>query len=122
MLRICFLKYKTIYNPDWIFDHKYYLFVRGHCNISVSQTQSNFFEMSKTPDRNDPCHCGSGKKYKNCHMKKDQSGTSSKIGLIGIVVALILGIVLVGLALSGGEGGQDCPPGTSWSADHGHCH
>ena len=19
--------------------------------------------------RNDPCHCGSGKKYKNCHMK-----------------------------------------------------
>jgi preprotein translocase subunit SecA len=23
--------------------------------------------------RNDPCHCGSGKKYKNCHMKDDQS-------------------------------------------------
>jgi preprotein translocase subunit SecA len=23
--------------------------------------------------RNDPCHCGSGKKYKNCHMKTDQS-------------------------------------------------
>jgi preprotein translocase subunit SecA len=23
--------------------------------------------------RNDPCHCGSGKKYKNCHMKADQS-------------------------------------------------
>ena len=22
--------------------------------------------------RNDPCHCGSGKKYKNCHMKTDQ--------------------------------------------------
>jgi preprotein translocase subunit SecA len=21
--------------------------------------------------RNDPCHCGSGKKYKNCHMKED---------------------------------------------------
>jgi preprotein translocase subunit SecA len=22
--------------------------------------------------RNDPCHCGSGKKYKNCHMKLEQ--------------------------------------------------
>jgi preprotein translocase subunit SecA len=22
--------------------------------------------------RNDPCPCGSGKKYKNCHMRKDQ--------------------------------------------------
>ncbi|MEW5717909.1 MAG: SEC-C metal-binding domain-containing protein [Chloroflexota bacterium] len=21
--------------------------------------------------RNDPCWCGSGKKYKNCHMQKD---------------------------------------------------
>lgn len=24
------------------------------------------------PGRNDPCWCGSGKKYKNCHMKSDQ--------------------------------------------------
>ena len=24
--------------------------------------------------RNDPCHCGSGKKYKNCHMRVDQAG------------------------------------------------
>jgi preprotein translocase subunit SecA len=26
--------------------------------------------------RNDPCYCGSGKKYKNCHMKSDQAATS----------------------------------------------
>ncbi|MET0285660.1 MAG: SEC-C metal-binding domain-containing protein, partial [Polyangiales bacterium] len=25
--------------------------------------------------RNDPCHCGSGKKYKNCHMKDDLGAT-----------------------------------------------
>ena len=25
----------------------------------------------KTPERNDPCHCGSGKKYKKCCMDKD---------------------------------------------------
>ena len=24
--------------------------------------------------RNDPCHCGSGKKYKSCHMKSDEKG------------------------------------------------
>lgn len=23
--------------------------------------------------RNDPCHCGSGKKYKKCHMEKDEA-------------------------------------------------
>ena len=27
--------------------------------------------MSK-PGRNEPCYCGSGKKYKQCHMKEDQ--------------------------------------------------
>ena len=23
--------------------------------------------------RNDPCHCGSGKKYKQCHLEKDEA-------------------------------------------------
>jgi hypothetical protein len=27
--------------------------------------------MPKTLKRNDPCHCGSGKKYKKCHMRRD---------------------------------------------------
>jgi preprotein translocase subunit SecA len=30
--------------------------------------------------RNDPCWCGSGKKYKHCHMRSDQRGTSSPNG------------------------------------------
>jgi preprotein translocase subunit SecA len=25
--------------------------------------------VTKTPGRNDPCPCGSGKKYKQCHGK-----------------------------------------------------
>jgi uncharacterized protein YecA (UPF0149 family) len=29
-------------------------------------------EKSKAPGPNDPCHCGSGKKYKKCHMAEDQ--------------------------------------------------
>lgn len=27
--------------------------------------------MDKKPGRNDPCPCGSGKKYKNCHLGKE---------------------------------------------------
>jgi uncharacterized protein YecA (UPF0149 family) len=27
--------------------------------------------------RNDPCWCGSGKKYKDCHMKSDLAGETS---------------------------------------------
>ncbi|MGL4465814.1 MAG: SEC-C metal-binding domain-containing protein, partial [Planctomycetia bacterium] len=29
--------------------------------------------------RNDPCWCGSGKKYKNCHMKSDERGRGVKV-------------------------------------------
>jgi hypothetical protein len=27
---------------------------------------------SKTPGRNDQCWCGSGKKYKKCHLEEDE--------------------------------------------------
>jgi SEC-C motif len=27
----------------------------------------------KTLSRNDPCHCGSGKKYKQCHLDQDEA-------------------------------------------------
>ena len=30
--------------------------------------------VQKMPGRNDPCWCGSGKKYKVCHMKSDMAG------------------------------------------------
>ena len=34
--------------------------------------------VAKMPGRNDPCYCGSGKKYKHCHMKTDMnSGNGS---------------------------------------------
>lgn len=29
--------------------------------------------MTATLGRNDPCHCGSGKKYKSCHLEKDEA-------------------------------------------------
>ena len=30
--------------------------------------------QSNTLGRNEPCHCGSGKKYKQCHLDKDEAG------------------------------------------------
>lgn len=29
--------------------------------------------MSERPGRNDLCHCGSGSKYKKCHLEKDEA-------------------------------------------------
>ena len=34
--------------------------------------RSRTVHVEKRPGRNEPCHCGSGKKYKNCCMRKDQ--------------------------------------------------
>ncbi len=33
--------------------------------------------MSKLPGRNDPCHCGSGLKYKKCHESSDRAAASA---------------------------------------------
>lgn len=34
--------------------------------------EGTIFKEDK-PGRNEPCHCGSGKKYKHCHMREDQA-------------------------------------------------
>ncbi len=34
--------------------------------------------MEKKIGRNDPCYCGSGKKYKQCHMKIEQAEAKEK--------------------------------------------
>ena len=33
----------------------------------------------KKPGRNDPCPCGSGKKYKHCHLGKDAAEIASAL-------------------------------------------
>ncbi|NBD36351.1 MAG: hypothetical protein GVY30_10210 [Chloroflexi bacterium] len=30
---------------------------------------------NQRPGRNDPCWCGSGKKYKQCHLRSDKKAT-----------------------------------------------
>lgn len=43
--------------------------VRTNRDAAVSQTVR---KSGSQPGRNEPCWCGSGKKYKNCHMASDQ--------------------------------------------------
>jgi hypothetical protein len=30
-------------------------------------------------NRNDPCHCGSGKKYKKCHLVEDEAARTAEL-------------------------------------------
>ena len=80
--------------------------------------------MSSSLGRNDPCHCGSGRKYKNCCQ--DMGGStvtgSSKVTMIVVVAVVLVGLVLMGISLTVGGGQDSCPPGTVWSAAHQHCH
>ena len=78
--------------------------------------------MADTIGRNDPCHCGSGKKYKNCCLKKDNSSMKSNVGVGVLIIVVLLGVWLLGTALSTDDGAIDCPTGKSWSQAHQHCH
>jgi SEC-C motif len=90
--------------------------------------------------RNDPCPCGSGKKFKNCCEGKARGATPK--GLIAIIVVLVA-IAAVAFIPRGDEkqstalrpaaaaapanrpGPQPpgpVPPGKVWSAEHGHWH
>ena len=40
-------------------------------NLFSSRPSSGGARGDKLPSRNEPCWCGSGKKYKQCHLRKD---------------------------------------------------
>ena len=70
--------------------------------------------------RNDPCPCGSGKKYKHCCVAAAQAGMPMRdrvlIALVGLglaagVVALVVNLV-----------GYEAPPQRVWSEEHQHWH
>jgi SEC-C motif len=37
--------------------------------------------------RNDPCHCGSGQKYKKCHLPTDDAARSAELAAAAAVAA-----------------------------------
>ena len=72
--------------------------------------------MSK-PSRNDPCHCGSGRKYKHCHLAEDRAkGTSSNTTELDVAIAeqnarealetrpLKIGLAVAGVLVAVGAG------------------
>jgi hypothetical protein len=68
--------------------------------------------------RNDPCPCGSGKKYKHCHASRADSITPwQKLGVVLVAAAVIGGLLL---AISNRT--EEAPPTGVWSAEHGHYH
>lgn len=45
---------------------------RGASFIPINSSLLGPYHAEKRPKRNEPCWCGSGKKYKHCHWREDQ--------------------------------------------------
>ncbi len=43
----------------------------GHPNCTYARPKEKPFVAPDEPGRNDPCHCGSGKKYKRCCLRRE---------------------------------------------------
>ena len=74
--------------------------------------------MAKT-GRNEPCPCGSGKKFKNCHEGKTSSARSSRV-LMVVVGAAMLAAIAAGVASFTGE--RRAAGARVWDPVHGHYH
>ena len=81
--------------------------------------------------RNDPCPCGSGKKYKNCHEKEDiKAANTNKTYLIGAI--LVIFVIIAAFVLysdmntssnsNSSNAPGPAPEGKVWSEEHGHFH
>jgi len=49
--------------------------------------------------RNDPCPCGSGKKYKRCCLGSEEDAAAASGSTRGALVVAIIGLVLAGAAI-----------------------
>jgi len=92
--------------------------------------------------RNEPCHCGSGKKYKHCH-EPTKNTNNNQYAIIGIIAVVILVIIFInsdnsnsnqnvpvttspllnqGSTSNKSKPSGPAPPGKVWSQEHGHWH
>ena len=80
--------------------------------------------MTDAPGRNDPCPCGSGRKYKHCCRGQSAWYENKTVMGVGIGILLLVGALLFGMMISNqlGTDRPDCPDGQVWSDAHGHCH
>ena len=67
--------------------------------------------------RNEPCPCGSGKKFKHCCEGKQQAGVSSRL-----ILAVIAAVVIVAVMAAVSNSRESSGSSRVWSAEHGHYH
>jgi hypothetical protein len=73
--------------------------------------------------RNEPCPCGSGKKYKQCCA--DKATARSTLLSQGLLALLGLAFILVVISIVDGLYSSDrggAAPNRVWSPEHGHWH
>lgn len=68
------------------------------------------------PGRNEPCPCGSGKKFKHCCASKRDGFPS------GVIALLIAGAILAAIIAGFSSARSDSGPRRVWSPEHGHYH
>ena len=80
-------------------------------------------ETAKT-GRNDPCPCGSGKKYKQCCEGKAAEKTTFLTKWIAVILGILVLLVAAGTVASffTDDQNKNAPPGQVWSPEHGHWH
>lgn len=71
--------------------------------------------------RNDPCHCGSDKKFKDCHGKKNIINPWQKYSVF-FILFIILAWFMNDLFFQNRKTMSSAPPGKVWSEEHGHYH
>ena len=96
----------------------------------------------KKQGRNDLCHCGSGKKVKNCHAGQTNNNFNHQLVIVGIIGGIFLlfyfmdsgtstttinnsiptSVIPQDRARSATPPPGEAPPGKVWSPGHGHWH
>ena len=96
----------------------------------------------KKQGRNDPCHCGSGKKFKNCHAGQTNNNFNQQWVIVAIIGVIFLffyfmdsgtstttinnsiptSVIPQDRARSATPPPGETPPGKVWSPEHGHWH
>ena len=72
---------------------------------------------NREANRNDPCPCGSGRKYKKCCARKqDQMSRVSQLLVVAVVVAIVA-VVTYTFTADRGNGSRQV-----WDPAHGHFH
>ena len=72
--------------------------------------------------RNEPCHCGSGKKFKQCCARKAQDGGLAWQLLLVAVAGVIVAVVFFAISAARHDNSTTPAAGRVWSDEHGHYH